>query len=346
ETIASGNAPEYIQAAFDYGLKTPIGMCLQDAGWEWGPWLKGKQYKPSIYTTWRNYFENVVNTSTTIPEWKFNQEDVLVSLVWGSQILQHLAQNVRIAENNIVQAEKVAVMNAIVDGKAYPSAKIDDAWQQLLLAQHHDSWIVPYNGNPGDNWADKVKNWTGVTNSVSNAIIEGEASTTPGYVKVYNTSGYDRTDYVKIPLAENFAFSKLSLQEENKQTHAADIITEGRKKFLRFRVSVPAFGFKVLKIDSKAVTKKSGLEFKQNKNIVKIEGALYTIVFDTNKGGAITSLIAKKLNNKEFVDKNADGQFSGLRGNFYNDGGLQTTFDKPAQITVKAHGEDFIQVEV
>ena len=37
--------------------------------------------------TWRQYFKTVADT-TRATDWKFSQEDVLVSLVWGAQVLQ------------------------------------------------------------------------------------------------------------------------------------------------------------------------------------------------------------------------------------------------------------------
>ncbi|WP_116789233.1 glycoside hydrolase family 38 C-terminal domain-containing protein [Flavobacterium psychrotrophum] len=345
ETIASGNSPEYINNAFDYGIKQPVGMCLQDAGWEWGPWLKGKQYKPSIYTTWRNYFENITDTSGNVPEWKFTQEDVQVSLVWGSQVLQQLAQNVRVAENNIVQAEKTAVIDFIAGGKTYPNDKIDNAWEQLLLAQHHDCWIVPYNGKPGNTWADMVKDWTGVTNKVSDEIITGEATADSKYIVVYNTSGYSRADYVTLEVPEAFNSTGISLLD-NKKSLVADVVSDNDKTYLKFKADVPAFGYKVLKIDNKASAKKTAITFKQKNDITEVESKRYKITFDAKKGGAITSLIAKDLDKKEFVDETAAGQFSGLQGNFYNNGGSKNTYTAPAQIRVKAQGENFIAVEV
>ena len=44
---------------------------------------------------------------------------------------------------------------------------LDEAWRTLMLAQHHDSWIVPYNGlNKFGTWADQIKRWTDETNTV------------------------------------------------------------------------------------------------------------------------------------------------------------------------------------
>ncbi|HEY4207269.1 MAG TPA: glycosyl hydrolase, partial [Puia sp.] len=82
ETIASSNSEEYVRKAFAYGIRHPVGMCLQDAGWAFGPWLRGANvvgagtggngggsggaggnavYAPTVYTTWRGYFANVSN---------------------------------------------------------------------------------------------------------------------------------------------------------------------------------------------------------------------------------------------------------------------------------------------
>jgi alpha-mannosidase len=96
ETIAALNSPAYIQAARDSGIGHPIGMCLQDAGWRFGPWLQHEPgaYRPSEYVTWNQYFEAVA-VSGSAPNWRLSQEDIQVSLVWGSQVLQRIAQQVR-----------------------------------------------------------------------------------------------------------------------------------------------------------------------------------------------------------------------------------------------------------
>jgi alpha-mannosidase len=171
QTIASGNSLYYISVCLASGIKHPIGMTLQDAGWKNGPMLGDghNTYQPTVYTTWANYFENIAIKNPT-DYWKFTQEDVLVSLVWGSQILQRIAQEVRHSENSIVSAQKLAVIAKVDAGVNYPQADFDKAWRPLLLSQHHDCWIVPYNGKPGDTWADKVIKWTGTTNHITDSL--------------------------------------------------------------------------------------------------------------------------------------------------------------------------------
>ncbi|HXO74421.1 MAG TPA: hypothetical protein VN824_04305, partial [Puia sp.] len=123
ETIASGNSKEYVGKALKAGIQHPVGMCLQDAGWAFGPWLGrgGDAYAPTKYETWRGYVENV-STGKADKDWKFSQEDVLVGLMWGSQVLQRIAREVRVSENKVVVAEKMAAMAHVWKGLTWPEA--------------------------------------------------------------------------------------------------------------------------------------------------------------------------------------------------------------------------------
>ncbi|RYY12321.1 MAG: glycosyl hydrolase, partial [Chitinophagaceae bacterium] len=214
ETIGNANSHEYINAALDYGIQNPIGMCLQDAGWRVGPWLKGGFYKPTEYVTWRNYFDNIVN-KTAVRDWDFSQEDIMPGLVWGAQVLQTISQQVRYSENKIIQAEKLASMAQIFNGLPYPLKQIDKAWRPLMLSQHHDCWIVPYNGKKGDTWADKVVLWTDTTDNLSDDVIaksvgsfSKSAASTANGVRVFNTTGSLRSEWVALPLPQGWVASQ------------------------------------------------------------------------------------------------------------------------------------------
>ncbi|WP_440134109.1 glycoside hydrolase family 38 C-terminal domain-containing protein [Chitinophaga sancti] len=167
QTIGWNNSPAYLEHAKQDGILHPIGMTLQDAGWKNGPFMGSK----ANYTTWRNYFEHIVNNDSAAT-WNLSQEDILVNLVWGSQVTQRIAQQVRAAENMILQTEKLVAMSVWDGNMKWPQAEFDAAWRTLLLAEHHDSWIVPYNGQPGDTWADKVRNWTEQTNHICDSLIQ------------------------------------------------------------------------------------------------------------------------------------------------------------------------------
>lgn len=175
QTNAWGLPKEYVEDALQAGIAHPVGMCLQDAGWRGGPWLKGAgHYLPMEFTLWSDYFKKYGSMSRPV-EWRMLQEDIRVSLVLGSQVLQGIARRVRTAENLLPQAEKVATMSHLWKGTDWESWKLKEAWRGLLLSQHHDCWIVPYNGAKGETWADKVRDWTFSSNRYGEEIISCSA---------------------------------------------------------------------------------------------------------------------------------------------------------------------------
>ena len=226
KTDASDNVPAYIQAALQAGIAHPIGMCLQDAGWNHGPRLGSSAYNPTEYVTWQGYFETCA-IQTPKETWHFSQEDVLVSLVWGSQILQNIAKEVRSTENQILISEKLASIAAAYRGQPWPKESLDEAWRTLLLAEHHDCWITPYNlsrsgdrltGSPrgftqtGTNtWAGKIAIWTENTRKTGQAVIQQSlAGLSPQSrsgqpcVRVFNTLGVDRDDLASAVLPQGW----------------------------------------------------------------------------------------------------------------------------------------------
>ena len=173
QTTAWGNEKEYLDACIAYGIAHPVGMCYQDAGWKYGPWIgSGDSIRNnSVYVTWREYFERVTDGRSS-DDYRMPQEDVRVSLMWGSQVLQRIAQQVRESENKLVMAEKAGVIANLVNGYRYGQATLDEGWRTLMLAQHHDSWIVPYNGlNRQGTWAQHIRRWTAATDSLCDGVI-------------------------------------------------------------------------------------------------------------------------------------------------------------------------------
>ena len=358
QTIASGNSPEYIKACFAAGILHPVGMTIQDAGWRFGPGLKdgSKAYRPTVYTTWANYFENIAIKNPT-QDWHFTQEDVLVSLVWGSQILQQIAQEVRYSENKLISAEKLAAIAKIYSGTDYPQAVFDAAWRPLLLSQHHDCWIVPYNGRQGNTWADKVVTWTGTTNRIADSVTtqaEGElasAKVSNGnkYVRVYNTLGVKRYEPVTVPVPKEWAGKNIIVLNALGEPVLSQTVTDSvsASPQIVFNAEAPSMGYSTyqLKVNKTFPAKSMKVTILKNGDY-RIESDMYTIILDPEKGGAIKSLVAKKLNNKEFVDQSNPRGFNELRGNFYNDGGFHSSTENPAKITVLEKGAEQVKLQI
>ncbi|GAB6121948.1 glycoside hydrolase family 38 C-terminal domain-containing protein [Dysgonomonas termitidis] len=347
QTTAWGNSKAYLKACFDYGIKNPVGMCYQDAGWKNGPWLGhgNKVRNNSVYVTWKEYIENK-SVGSSFDNLHFSQENMLVNLMWGSQVLQKIAQEVRISENKIVMAEKIAAMATIGNNYAPLQTSLDEAWRTLMLAQHHDSWIVPYNRlHKNRTWAQEITLWTNNTNKISDNIIEeavktygsknGSPSRDLSFVKVYNTLATERSELVTISLPATRIRQGLAVYDSKKKRIPSSLRHEGDSICLTFRAEVPSFGYATYSLQDEKPNKETYSAGKNNsEGDYILENDMYKIVIDAAKGGTIKSLIAKKEKNKEYIDTANQHGFGELRGYFYEEGKYYSTVDSPAKITV------------
>lgn len=317
QTTAWNNSKEYLQSAHAAGIANPVGMCLQDAGWRNGPWLKHN----AQYETWRNYIGSVAN-KINVPSWCLSQEDIQVSLVWGAQVLQRIAQQVRAAENKLIAAEKYAAITALFDHVSWPQQKLDTAWKSLLLAQHHDCWIVPYN----DTWIDKVQHWTDNTIAVSDSILQKNNNSVT-YIRVLNTTALPREEW--IDLAGHWKVT----DSKGRQVATA----QGAIK-----ASVPPMGFSVYKLQQ--IT--GGENYTQPETgRYQLETDLYRVAIDPARGGVITSLVVKATG-KELVDTKNNRGFNELRGYFYQEGARRSSMDTAATIRITENNKARVSVEI
>lgn len=351
QTTAWNNSEEYIDAARSQGIQYPVGMCLQDAGWKNGPWLGSNKSSATHYTTWRNYFR-LAESKKHIESWRLSQEDIQVSLVWGSQVLQRIAQEVRAAENKITMAEKTAALAKLYAGLPYPEVKLNEAWRTLLMAQHHDCWIVPYNIHNGKTWANHVKDWTGFTDSMSNTIIQQSlkaltaqsTNNSTQNVIAFNTTVINRKEVIAVNLDKDSQAK--GIMENGKTIPAQLIYNKDSSTSLLFEADIPAFGYKNFTLTEapKQGTSKGAFITNDSNGDFIMESDLYKLVIDATHGN-IKQLIAKKLGNKNFVEENAN-DFNVLRGHFYNNGGYAKSSDKPVKITIAENGPLQIKLQL
>lgn len=355
QTSAWCNSESYLTACREAGIEHPVGMCYQDAGWKNGPWLgSGKNIKQnSVYLRWKDYIEKV-SVGETDDDWHFTQEDVRVNLMWGSQILQKIAQQVRTSENKILMAEKIALMAHLDNGYLHGEADMDEAWRTLMLAQHHDSWIVPYNRLKGKiTWAEAIERWTDSTNRISEKVIREamQSYETPqaatagtdghdGYIRVFNTLATARRETIDMLLPDKYADMDFKIYDWKGKKIDYQVEKEGEKSRLFLEVEVPPFGYATYGIWQKedryeASGKKMMVE---NEGITRqeyvVENDLYKIVFDLRKGGTIQSLIAKKEGNKDFAAQAGGYAMGELRGFFYEEGKFRSSAEHPTKLTV------------
>jgi len=353
ETIAASNSPTYVNGAFKQGIKNPVGMCLQDAGWRNGPWLDNHKSSSTSYTTWRSYFKLIEHDKPT--NWPLSQEDINVSLVWGSQILQRIAQKVRIGENKILAAEKIASIAKLYENHPYPEKELREAWRTLLLSEHHDCWIVPYNMHEGKTWAGHVQEWTDNTALVSDGIIKhswnalGNEALKKDQSKIiaFNTVAKIRSEIIGVTLLKNTS-KNISVTMNGKATPSQIVTDKDSSKTVLFKADVPALGYTTFSISEAAAQPalKGAYIIMQHDGSYKMETDLYKLVIDPARGGGIKHLVAKRLEHKDFVSSTTSTGFNMLRGNFYNDGGFNTSNQSKTKITVLENGPLRIKLQV
>jgi len=319
ETQAAYNQLEYVKNARNAGIAHPVGMCFQDAGWTHGPW--GCQ-TPSINRTWSEYFEQVADKPKT--DWRFSQENIRVSLVWGSQALQGIAQNVRRAENKIVTTEKIAAMAAVVFGAKWPDDDFREAWRTLMLSQHHDCWIVPLNSHPAGTWSKQVTtDWIPNTHKRCDGVLSqalqnlAAGSVTSGeerFVRVVNPVSVDRREAVAVTLPPEWGANRVKVYDGQSREVPCQINGVASRELV-FIASVPPLGYATYRIAPTAgapATAGASAETKSDGTVV-VETTQYEIVLDPAKGGCVKSLYDKTLRH-EFVNPASPRRFNEYRG--------------------------------
>lgn len=345
QTTAWGNQPEYLAACRQAGIEHPVGMCFQDAGWRNGPWIGygDKTRAGSRYVTWREYFENP-GLAPTKEKYRFSQEDVRAALMWGSQVLQRIAQQVRRSENLLPAAEKMATLAHLTAGYDYPQAEMDEAWRTLMLAQHHDSWIVPYNRLHGkQTWADHISHWTASADSRCLKLIRAaqermggtqEIDGSQAFLRVYNTQGFRRREVVTVALPAQWRGCAVDV------TDIAGLTVEAActENELTFTADVPAFGYATYKLRQGGTAATSAEQALGNR--CTIENEAYRITVDPQRGGIIGELKVKDPKGAcEYVDTASEYGFGELRGYFYDRGGYRSSTEAPAHVTKGRNGD-------
>lgn len=342
QTTAWGNQPDYLKACREAGIEHVVGMCFQDAGWKNGPWIGygDKTRGGSKYVTWREYFE-MLGIERSEQDYHFTQEDVRPALMWGSQVMQRIGRQVRRSENIIPQAEKMATMATLLSPSyTTPQEKIDEAWRTLMLAQHHDSWIVPYNGlHRRGTWADWIREWTRsadrnaleVIQSAQNEIAGTTAQTNnTAVLRVWNTQPYARHEAVRVALPKEWRGYEVEVQDSEGNRFGAFL---GRGNLV-FDAQVPAFGYatyRLIRTDRRVERRRGNME-----QSTTIENDLYRIVVDAEKGGVIRELICKQTG-ENWVDSESAG-WGELKGYFLTQKKFRSSIETPAKVTTGRWG--------
>ena len=138
------------------------------------------------------------------------------------------------------------------------------------------------------------------------------------------------------------------LDSSGREVPAQVILQAGsRARELLFQADAPSLGYTTYEVQRTApsVSANAGASM-QDDGMFKLETDNYRIVLDPRRGGAITSLLAKRLGNKEFVDGANARQFNEIRGFFHDEGRYHSSVEVPAAIKIVENGPVRSRLEV
>lgn len=362
ETEAGYMEPEFVEKCLKRGIGHPVGSFLQDLGWPAARWLNREDIQ---FVTWREYFEEIAEAPTV--EWLFTQEDIRCTLPWGEGTLQQMARQVRAAEIKIVAAEKLTSIAGALRGYAYPQEKLQAAWDQLLLSQHHDAWICATTREGREMWAWQAgaQSWMAellcdeVLNEAMDVFRQEGDGGTADRIRVFNPSGVKRRELAEIEIpSPDGAVSFRVMDAEGNEIPSQLVPTRTNREDgsfqacrLMFEAAPPAMGYQTYTIErvyagggqaGDGSDDRPAFAFEAGDHVVVVTD-LYDIRMDTARGGVITSWYDKALN-RPIVS--ADQPFNEYAGFVAEQNRWASSIESPAVVAIKENGPLRVVVEI
>ena len=365
ETESVTGSPEFARKCVANGIPHPAGMCFQDLGWAAKPRVRGDHIQ---FVTWREYMQTIANKP--VKDWRFTAEDILVTLPWGEKTLQTAAQQVRAAETRLLAAEKLSAMAWMERAHPWAAADLQRAWDDLLWAQHHDSWITVTTRLGRRAWAFQVGAGTMNAEKTANRLIAESAEALgrstagsslvplgPQWIRAFNTLGWERSDLAELTLPADRGTQHVRVKDANGIELPVQVIgtrtyaprdgsgSSGRSintATVLFRPPLPALGYARYTVEpvynQTAGSSSTGTRAQtESDGTVTLESDLYRLKINPARGGVIISLYAKAMD-REFCDASAKYSLNEYRGYFIEQKAWRSSTDQPAQVTVMENG--------
>jgi alpha-mannosidase len=354
---------DYAREAVRRGIAHPTGFFFQDCGWSCHPWHASPH---SRRVTLREYFDTVAAAPSV--DWRLTQDDLQVALPWGEKTLHQLAGFVRSAENRVLSAERMAVLGGVWAEIPWPAARLREAWEQLLLAQHHDGWACATAAIPGRrHWAWQVSAESWVTEETSREIMETmglalcsgarRGGTEAESVRLFNPTGWARDEVAEIPLASDPGTLGVRVTDPRGREVPSQLVITRKYHYddtanmtrVLVRAQVPPMGWSTYSVQPTtkvAPRPRGGATARVRRDgCVVLDTDLYRIIVDPSRGGVITSLRSKALR-REFVARGSERLFNEFRGYLTTDGRWASTADAPAKVEIEEDGPLRVRVRI
>ena len=363
--LRSGYAHEdYAREAAKHGIAHPTGCFFQDCGWPAAPWHDSPGTRR---VTLREFFSTVAAPASE--NYHLTQDDVEVALPWGEKTVHQLAAQVRAAENRVLVAEKMAVLARLWGRRPWPARALREAWEQLMLAQHHDGWACCSAAIPWRrkwSWQVDAESWaseeicgeiTAASAECLSACVGGSSGT---WVRLFNTTGAPRTQVAEVPVAANAGTRGFRVFDSGGREVPAQTVPARRYHFddslnsatVLFPAETPAMGFASYRVESVKTPpppisdgiRRASVRTR-NDGLVAIDTDLYRIIVDPARGGVLTSLFSRELR-REFIDRSSPRLFNEYRGYLKTGQHWISSANEPASVEILESGPLRVRVRI
>jgi alpha-mannosidase len=373
ETEAVEASPSYLIKCVDHGIHQPIGMCFQDLGWSAHPRAAGPNVR---YVTWQEYLFDIADVPAK--DWHFTMEDIRTTLPWGEKTLQKVAQQSRSAETRLLLAEKIAAMACVHSGAQWPAESLDNAWEQVMWSQFHDSWITATTKSGRQAWAFQVAAQTLEAQDTAENIIEQSATTlsqgqdnAPRHpigtqqLRVFNTLGYDREGLVECTIAFDRHTEALRVLDErgvelpiqwtairsyqpgasgppSPESAQGPTSPEINTARLLFKARVPAVGFNSYQVVP-LPTRSAAIAHSPVKALLDQDGTTlleneFYSIRLDPRRGGAITSLVEKEGSRQLCPSDGEFLFNEYRGYFIDQKRWRSSTEAPATIEIVEHG--------
>lgn len=168
---------------------------------------------------------------------------------------------------------------AHLDGASYPKETLDGIWERVLLNQFHD--ILP-GSSIRQVYEDTARDYEAIREKGAVLLEEAKEKLSEkirvnrNSVVLYNTAGYERSDYVCIPYGGGVERDTVLLDEDGPVSQTA-----GEDGILAYVENLPSFGYKTLQIAGQEAAADAG-EKRVSVCCDAVISPFYRITFNAN----------------------------------------------------------------
>ncbi len=375
ETESGNPTPEFARKCVEHGIPHPAGTYLQDLGWVAKPKASGdyiryvtwREYFTTIADppakSWKFSIEDIL---TTLPwgektlqlvaqqersaENRILAAEKMAAIAWMEARTEWPAAELTEAWDNLLWAQG------------------HDPWITATTRSGRQAWAfqVAAGTMQTEETANAIVNRACSVLAGQGAAPQGDRLQTQ-WLRVMNTLAAERDELIEVSFSTDRGTRSVRVLDAQGEEVPSQLIPTrrydasgpaGGRRFdapvrglapgeslnaatVLFRARVPGIGSHLFRLepqteDAKPQTGSTGARTAPDGSI-ELENDLYRLRFDPSKGGAITSLFAKKLS-KEFCDPANERAFNEYRGYFISQKQWHSSTEQPARVTVLENG--------